>query len=184
MLSTRPIDSGEKTYGNTLADLADADVIAREADLIIRVLKSPEYKDLYEEDYEEEFVRLLRDAKMATGPGRRRLPCIQMSKEEGARRGAGHERLMGRLREEAGIKRVGGELALVPGGNRDGTLVAFTIKAVPSYNFNLIDDKPDMKHIKEWMKIDEKEDGDTPVKKDRVQPKTDFAKSLANSGMK
>jgi replicative DNA helicase len=177
---------GEKTYGNTLADLADADVIAREADLIIRVLKSPGYTGLHETEYEEEFVRMLRDAKAAPIP-RRRLPRIKLGVEDQADKRSVNSYLMSKLSAEAGIRRVGGELALVMGGNREGTLEAFTIKAVPSYNFNLISDKPDMKKIKEWMKIDERTDGDMPVKKDRAQPKTssaDFSQALANSGMK
>jgi len=176
---------GEKTYGNTLADLADADVIAREADLIIRVLKSPGYIGLHEEDYEEEFVRVLRDAKAAPSPIRRRLPRIKLGVSEVDDKRTVNSYLMDKLSAEAGIKRVGGELALVMGGNREGTLEAFTIKAIPSYNFSLITDKPDMKRIKDWMKIDDKDD-DTPAKKERAEPKTasDFNKALANSGMK
>lgn len=185
---------GEKTFGNTLADLADADVIAREADLIIRVLKTPGYNELHEEEYEEEFIRMVRDKKIAPIPSvRRNLPRIKLGKDElVAPHVAENARLMEKLQEQAGIRRVGGELALVMGGNREGTLEAFTIKAIPSYNFNIISDKPDMKKIKEWMKIDEKEDDAPTAKKGqpsehRVQPKTssaDFSKALANSGMK
>lgn len=176
---------GEKTYGNTLADLADADVIAREADLIIRVLKSPNYIELHEEDYEEEFIRVMRDAKAAPSPAQRRLPRIKLGKHEEGDKRAVNSYLMEKLLKDSGIRRVGGELALVMGGNREGTLEAFTIKATPSYNFGLISDKPDMKKIKEWMKIDEKID-DAPVK-ERAQPKTSvavFDKALTNSGMK
>jgi replicative DNA helicase len=179
--------SGEKTYGNTLADLADADVIAREADLIIRVLKSPQYNELHEEDYEEEFAKVLQRAKSgAPSPRGRMLPRIRLTREEPIDPNHVSPRLMEHLTDEAGIKRVGGELALVMGGNREGTLEAFTIKAIPSYNFGLIDDKPDMKRIKEWMKIDEKDD-DKPAKKGGVKPKTataDHAQSIANSGWK
>jgi len=179
---------GEKTFGNTLADLADADVIAREADLIIRVLKPPGYNELHEEEYEEEFIRMLRDKKVAPTPAQRRLPRIKLGKEEVQGSGPSvNARLMEKLQEQSGIKRVGGELALVLGGNREGTLEAFTIKAIPSYNFNLITDKPDMKRVKEWMKIDDKGDDSPDTKKDKAQPKTssaDFSKALANSGMK
>lgn len=178
---------GEKTYGNTMADLADADVIAREADLIIRVLKSPQHNELHEEEYEEEFVRLMRDAKAAPSPIQRRVPRIKLGVTDEADKRSVNTHLMNKLTADAGIKRVGGEIALVMGGNREGTLEAFTIKAIPSYNFNIIDDKPDMKKIKKWMEIDEKDDGDTPAKKDRAHPKTssaDFSQALANSGMK
>lgn len=174
---------GEKTYGNTMADLADADVIAREADLIIRVLKSPQHTELKEDDYEEEFQQLVRRSKIATSPAQRRLPRIILGPVDDDRKSA-NTRLINKLTTDDGIKRVGGELALVMGGNREGTLEAFMIKAIPSYNFDITDDKPDMKKIKKWMEIDELPDGDTPTKK-RAQPKTgtvdagDYTKALA-----
>ena len=167
---------GEKTHGNTLADMADADVIAREADLIIRLLKSPGYIDLHEEDYEEEFAKVLRNSKIAVNPAHSHRPQIYLTKgaQASSTSPSVNARLMEHLRKEAGIKRVGGTLALVMGGNREGTLEAFTIKAVPSYNFDLITDKPDMKNIKEWQKIDESED--KPVtRKGNVSPKTSAA---------
>lgn len=76
---------------------------------------------------------------------------------------------------------------MVMGGNREGTLEAFTIKAIPAYNFNIISDKPDMKRIKEWMKIDEKDDDKPLVKKGTVKPKTspaDYAQAVANANWK
>jgi replicative DNA helicase len=181
---------GEKTYGNTLADMADADVIAREADLIIRMLKSPGYNELHEEDYEEEFIRVLQNSRAAPLPKNRHLPRIHLTRDavQATQAPGLNPRLMEHLLRENGLKRVGGELALVMGGNREGTLEAFTIKAIPSYNFGLISDKPDMKKLKEWMKIDEKED-DKPVspKKGGVTPKTspaDYAQAVANSNWK
>lgn len=176
---------GEKTYGNTLADLADADVIAREADLIIRVLKGPTFRELHEEEYEVEFERLLRNQKIVHPKGRR-LPRIKLGRKDAHLM---NEQLMERIAEQSKVPRVGGELALVLGGNREGVLEAFTIKAVPSYNFSIITDRPDMKFLKEWMKLDEKaeEDGAAVVKTKKAKPKTsaaDFSQALAESGMK
>jgi replicative DNA helicase len=50
--------TGEKKHGETLDDLADADGLAREADLIIRVLKKPGTSGLDEEEYEGEYDRI------------------------------------------------------------------------------------------------------------------------------
>lgn len=158
---------GEKTYGNTLADLADADVIAREADLIIRVLKSPGYKELYEDEYERELERFVRDAqRRARGPRNSRMPTIKLGKGD---KNHINKKLMERLVEQLDVPRVGGELALVLGGNREGVLEAFTIKAVPAYNFEIITDRPDMKAIREWMKEDEKGADDDPPKKQKKE---------------
>jgi len=154
---------GEKTYGNTLADLADADVIAREADLIIRVLKSPGYNELDEEEYEGELQRLVRDLKRKA-PGRQnsRLPSIKLGKSD---KRAANKKLMERLTAQLDVPRVGGELAMVLGGNREGVLEAFTMKAIPSYNFGIISDRPDMKIIRDWMKEDDKSNDDDPPRK-------------------
>jgi hypothetical protein len=144
---------GEKTYGNTLADLADADVIGREADLIIRVLKPPGApKELYEEDYEEEVAKIMKTPAPAPKVTARRLPRIRLAPNPL------EEKMMERIAENAGQRRVGGELALVLGGNREGVLEAFTIKAIPSYNFSIISDRPDMNRIKEWVKVDDTRD--------------------------
>lgn len=155
---------GEKTYGNTLADLADADVIAREADLIIRVLKPPgtKSKELDEEEYEGELQRLVRDMKRATPKRSSRMPRIKLGKTD---KRAVNKRLMERLTSQMGMSRVGSELALVLGGNREGVLEAFTINAIPSYNFDLLSDRPDMEVVKSWLKEDDKAD-------ERAVPKT------------
>lgn len=177
---------GEKTYGNTLADLADADVIAREADLIIRVLKPPgNHHPLDEEEYEGELQRLVRDfnRKVAV-PKKSRMPRIKLGKTD---KRSVNKQLMERLNAQLGNPRVGGELALVLGGNREGVLEAFTIKAVPAYNFELISDRPDMKDIREWMKEDDKAEDDAmpkASKKSKEKRRTseeDFSKALADT---
>jgi intein/homing endonuclease len=175
---------GEKTYGNTLADLADADVIAREADLIIRVLKPGKPHILDEEEYEAEFSKILNDMKVANSPGHRRTPMIKLGKDD---KRASNARLMEKIASSSGLSRVGTELALVMGGNREGVLEAFIINAIPSYNFSLITDCPDMKDIKKWVKSDDEKDDQVPAKpKNQVAAASseEYSKMLTNSGMK
>lgn len=145
---------GEKSYGNTLADMADADVIGREADLVIRVMKNPAVKELEEQDYEGEFRQILREHRVAhrTAP-RYSAPRIKLAPNDWRAVQIKH---MERLRKQAQLPRIGGEVACIPNGNREGVLEAFIINAIPAYNFDLIDDKPDMGDIKEWVKQDDK----------------------------
>jgi len=174
--------AGEKTYGNTLADLADADVIAREADLIIRILKPPGApRELYEEEYEEEIARLLKAKAKPKLPVGVRRPKLRLREEH-----MEDDIMLDRIAQHAGNPRVGSELALVMGGNREGTLEAFIIKAIPAYNFSLITDSPDMSRIKDWVKADDAKD-DTSVikgKKDKPADTAAWGKALAESGIK
>lgn len=177
---------GEKTYGNTLADLADADVIAREADLLIRIMKPPGApRELYEEDYEEEFSQILRSKEQAAQAPttQRKTPKLRL-RDNGS---SLDDVMFERLKENAGVPRVGGELALVLGGNREGVLEAFTIKAIPAYNFTLISDKPDMKQIKEWVSADNVKDDASVVRPKKAKQGSDsagFSQALSNSGIK
>jgi replicative DNA helicase len=174
--------SGEKSQGDGLTDVADSDVIAREVDLIMRVLKSPNNVDLQEDEYEEEFVRLEKEAQLAVNPRAARLPSIRLGPKDPRLE---NQYLTTKLPELMDSKRKGAELAIVLNGNREGVLDSFIIKAVPSYNFELIDDRPSKESIKEWMKADDRADG--APKKKKVKPKTsdiDYAKAVANSGMK
>lgn len=131
---------GEKTHGNTLADLADTDVLAREADLIVRILKR-RGRELYEEDYE-----VVRDNPEPPPPAprvfKKKGPEIAKEATEDAEK-------------EDDAPRVGAELALVLGGNREGILEAFTINAVPGYNFSLISSDYSTQEIAQWVKEDE-----------------------------
>jgi hypothetical protein len=155
---------GEKTYGNTLADMADADALAREADLIIRILKSPGVIRLNEEEYEQELIEAVKRLQQQTKGGtrkRKRAPKITVGKND---RHNANKILMERLSKQLNEDRYGGALALVLGGNREGVLEAFTISATPAYNFELISDKPDMADIRNWMKEDDKEEVDAAPK--------------------
>ena len=144
--------AGEKTYGNTMSDLADSDVLAREADLIIRINKR-RGKELDEEDYEGEFEQEKVDAEKRKEEypklgGRPKLKLPRAGKklppkvEEEARR---------QELEKEETPRIGAELALVLPGNREGVLEAFTIHAVPGYNFDLISSDYNLAQIEEWI---------------------------------
>jgi hypothetical protein len=56
--------------------------------------------------------------------------------------------------EEDDVPRMGAELAIVLPGNREGVLDAFTIHAVPGYNFEFISKDYSLSQIEEWIKED------------------------------
>jgi replicative DNA helicase len=147
---------GEKTHGNTMADMSDSDVIAREADLIIRVIKR-RGKELYEADYEQEIERIKREEEAES-----RWSAPQDSPRTGRRiRLPGKvEDVVAKQEAEADLDdddapRVGAELALVLPGNREGILDAFTVNAVPGYNFEFISSDYSLDEIEDWVKADE-----------------------------
>jgi hypothetical protein len=159
---------GDKTYGNTLADMADADVIAREADLIIRCLKKPGTgQGLHEDDYEVEYDKIKRAPRRVKPrpvyDGRPKLdlrpgdPVLSM------------DWLAKRLEEREGTPRAYADIAMVLGGNREGVLNAFTLRVIPGYKFELLDDRPSMKEISKWVKEDDKSEDDAKPAKSNVQ---------------
>lgn len=146
---------GEKTHGDTLSDLADTDVIGREADLIIRIIRKGG-KILYEKGYEvtddsEEEEEAPPPQKRIRVPGRRiHKPPINVPKK-----------VQEEIDDREQQKRMGAELALVMGGNREGVLEAITINAVPGYNFSLISADHTMDDIAEWSGLKKGKKGDS-----------------------
>ncbi len=69
--------------------------------------------------------------------------------------------------------RKGAELAIVLPGNREGVLDAFTIHAVPGYNFEFISKDYTVAQIEEWIKEDKeaekKKDAPDRVKSKKVE---------------
>lgn len=126
---------GEKNMGKSLDEVANSDAIAREADLIMRIIKR-RGKPLHEKDYEVEFERQKR-SKVT----RRNL--IMPGKVT--------------IEDDERPPRVGAELAIVLGGNREGVLEAFTIHAVPGYNFNVINASFDTDGLSSWAGKDQEE---------------------------
>jgi hypothetical protein len=156
---------GEKTFGNTTADMADSDVIAREADLIARIIKRPG-EELYEEDYEVEIERAkVEAAARKTERPRKGRPRIKVKREK----------LADVVEfEDLDEPRMGAKLAIVLPGNREGVLDAFTINAVPGYNFEFISSDYSVGDIEEWVKADESGNkgagGSGPKKEKTNQP--------------
>lgn len=174
----------EKTHGNTLADVADADIIAREGDLIVRIIMKKSGRELREEEYEvaaEEEARAVEPKIPAMGPRFSSRPVARpgtvlpvrpvMPKEPDPVVAENVQRI-----REINAPRTGAELALVLGGNREGTLDAFTIFAVPGYNFKVSNVNCSEAEIKKWMEADKKaDDTPAPVNVQRAAtPKTQF----------
>jgi hypothetical protein len=176
---------GEKTHGNTLADVADADVIAREADLIIRVIMKKGARGLREEDYE---VATEKEAAQMSPPvagpvftprpvarlGTLLDPVIPKEVEPDPVIAENVKRL-----REMDTGRTGAELALVLGGNREGTLEAFTIFAVPGYNFKISNMNCSEEDIRKWVEQDAKANTTVTPKNNMPQaatPKHEFSK--------
>ena len=142
---------GEKLAGENLTEVAGSDAIARECDLIIRVLRKVD-PELSEEDYEGEFEKesKVTDAYRARLKTLKTLPANAMKLRS---IGIPKKALAPDTKET--LKRKGAELCLVLGGNREGTLEAFTIKCVPGYRFDV--EKADLtyKEVKKWVKSDD-----------------------------
>jgi replicative DNA helicase len=139
---------GEKTHGNTMADMADSDVIAREADLIARIIMR-RGKELHEEDYEVALERERKEREVRKANPRRGKPRIGKPKVRSTK---GPDRAK---EEKEDAPRIGAELAIVLPGNREGVLDAFMIHAVPGYNFDFISSDYSVDEIEEWIKHDE-----------------------------
>ena len=174
---------GDKTYGNTLADMADADVIARESDLIIRVLKKPGTgAGLHEEDYEVEYDKIKRaPRRVQPRPAYDGRPQLDLPPGDPR---LSMDWLADRLTEREGQGRAYADIALVLGGNREGVLNAFTLRVIPGYKFELLDDRPSMKDIEKWVKDDEKGDDDTRPKKSNVKVATSEYAAQISASMK
>lgn len=131
--------SGEKNMGKDLTEVADADNIAREADLIMRVIKR-KGRPLHEKEYESG------DALRNTVPPRKKIRLRVSKKKSGPKRPV----------REDNTPRVGAELAIILGGNREGVLEAFTVHAVPGYNFKVIETSFSSEEVKKWVEEDNK----------------------------
>ena len=146
---------GEKTYGETMADMADSDVIAREADLIARIIKR-KGRELYEDGYEVEAPDP--DGEDGARPAIKAIPLGKPSVTLPAK----VEEEAQRQEVEEDVPRVGAELAIVLPGNREGVLDAFTINAIPGYNFSFISKDYSVAEIEEWMNQDKKDSTKLP----------------------
>jgi len=149
--------AGEKSIGGT-ADIADSDILAREADATIRIIKRKN-RVLYEEDYEQEMQQMeleaaeLRAQKPKLGRPRMRIGRVPKPAPEPEKK----KDLVDESEKEEN-ERKGTELAFVLTGNREGVLDAFTTFAIPGYNFDFISSDYSLSQIQSWVKEDDDED--------------------------
>lgn len=110
--------SGEKGKGEDLTEVAGGDAIAREADLMIRVIKKQSF----------ELPQPKNRLKMPLKWGDKRIPkkCLNGDCDDD---------------KNEDVPLTGMELVLVLPGNREGVLEAFTLEAVPGYKFEVINDR-------------------------------------------
>lgn len=147
--TTQANREGEKKMGSDLTEVADADNIAREADLIIRVIKR-KGRPLYEEEYEvaaEQAEKEEADVEKKARKPKLKLRSRRKKKKKKKKKSGPRE---------DNSPRVGAEIALILGGNRDGVLEAFTIHAIPGYNFKVIDASFSSSEVKRWVEEDNK----------------------------
>jgi len=150
--TTQANRSGEKNQGKDLTEVADADNIAREADLIVRVIKR-KGRPLYEKEYDTESAKEEPPKTLKSKSGmkhaNKRMRLRVSKKHEKAKRSKN-------IPPKDNTPRIGAELALILGGNRDGVLEAFTIHAIPGYNFKIIDACFSSDKVKVWLDEDNK----------------------------
>lgn len=141
---------GEKTAGETLADVGRTDAIGQEGDLIARIIRRPGV-DPHEDDYEgywadEEKRNAERERRRATRTRiyvsprhRNRVPAKAKKNNETRERPT----------------RKSAEVAIILGGNRDGVLNGFLLSVIPGYRFEVVRDDFGPKEAKKWMKADD-----------------------------
>ena len=147
---------GEKTHGETMADVGWTDSLAQEGDVIIRVLyrhgPAP-FEDEYEGYWKqlEEDMADARNRKKRQGAGRMRIRMSPQAKEKFGRSKvppkiqAKFDRLPKKDRKSA-------ELFLMMGGNREGTLDGLSIRCIPVYDWEVTRENITTDEVKELFK--------------------------------
>jgi len=142
---------GEKGMGKDLTEVAGSDAIAREADLMMRVIKKRQ-REVHESDYE---------IKGGTEPKRKqeKPKKNKLSIRRGTRVKASNPipKKAQEIRDADPPTRVGMEIAVLLPGNREGVLEGFTIHSVPGYCFNVLQSSMDPDSVRKWVTRDDKE---------------------------
>jgi hypothetical protein len=130
---------GEKLMGDNLTEMAGSDAIAREADLLIRIVKQKKNIPLNEIEYE--------------GRGRPTVGRTVKVADSLIVKSAIPSKI------DLGDKppRTGAKLALILPGNREGVLDAFTVFAIPGYNFEVDQEHFSSETVAKWVKEDNEE---------------------------
>jgi hypothetical protein len=161
---------GEKMTGESLVDMAGADAISREADLVIRIIRK-RGNELWEDDYEayweaEEKGLVRATDRMAARAGLRiqiptqpkqvakpkLMPALQIPTKKSA---IPEKALSNGKMQPKSLRRprICAELALMPSGNREGTLEGFIIRATPGYDMDtVLRDNVSPDDVKEWIR--------------------------------
>lgn len=158
---------GEKTHGKSMDDMADSDVIPREATLVIRIVKKKN-EDLYEEDYEKwweenededvDLNQLFQGCAVAGKPRKRKIHFPGRRAEPKSVEPAESEaKTVGKPKKAwERDQRLGTKLGLIFSGNRDGTLETMVINAIPGYDFSFVSCDVSVKDIEGWLDEDGK----------------------------
>lgn len=132
---------GEKLLGENMTEVAGSDAIAREADLVIRVIKRG--GDAVGDADDDEEMQEAPERKIVS-PVHRAI--INTSYTPG--KNVGHV---------ASQKNRGADLALILAGNREGVLPGFTLHVQPGHTFQLMDRRFTAAQAQDWVKRDDSE---------------------------
>jgi len=125
---------GEKLQGENLTEMAGSDAIAREADLLIRVIKKGSFE-------------------VEGMPGEVKTPFkVKVSKKMAERAG-----IPTKCRLDSDTPLTGAELVLILPGNREGVLEAFSIHCIPGYNFEVTNSHMSGESARDLLSRDDKE---------------------------
>lgn len=158
---------GEKMTGENMTDVAGADALAREADLVIRVVRK-RGKELWEDDYEQYWESMGKSAEQMMQRRARRAVARIIIPVKGRPKSAVPSKALPRSSKPESMRRarICAELALMPSGNREGTLEGFIIRATPGYDWPVIKDNVSPEDVKEWLGEGRKSSGKKRKKSD------------------
>jgi hypothetical protein len=156
--------SGEKSNGETMTDVADADAIGREADLVLRVIKK-RGRTLHEDGYEvlndeqkaEEYAQIEPPPPVIVQP--RGRPLLVRYNPDAVQEVLEERPLPDKAEEAANGEppaRFCAEIAIALPGNREGVLEGFMIRAVPGYDFGVIKANYTADEVQKWQADDDK----------------------------
>jgi hypothetical protein len=160
---------GEKMTGENMTDVAGADALAREADLVIRVVRK-RGNELWEADYEQYWESQGKHAEQAMARMARRAAARIVIPVKGRPASVVPAKALpinGGTPKSMRRPRTCAELALMPSGNREGTLEGFIIRATPGYDWPVIKDNVTPDEVKEWLGEGRKSSGKRRKKSDK-----------------
>lgn len=152
---------GEKLLGENMSEVAGSDAIAREADLIIRILRrrssqsDNEAEDALDDADDSKTAEPAAQGTQALLPLPRPRVIDRLHKWNQTHKQTEEE--LQRLHFKTRKAAVGAELALILAGNREGVLEGFTIHCVPGHTFSIISSNFTAAQAKDWIAHDDAE---------------------------